>query len=203
MPEPRRRSSRFSYYARLTASEKRTYRKSDEVGTVTLSQPAVLASSVDKIRAELAGGTRARVELAVGELCRQLTEMLAVPRVRVLVRSVRPSNHTGELHGLYTWEEGKIPVIEVWMRTARNRRVVQFRTFLRTLIHEICHHLDFTLLGLADTFHTEGFFRRESSLMRQLAGRAPQKRARPATEAKSKRARAGTSPQLNLFSSSS
>jgi hypothetical protein len=54
------------------------------------------------------------------------------------------------------------------MRTARHRRVVAFRTFLRTLLHEIGHHVDYERLGLADSFHTEGFFKRESSLFKQL-----------------------------------
>jgi hypothetical protein len=59
----------------------------------------------------------------------------------------------------------------VWMRTAAFGRVVAFRTFLRTLIHELCHHLDFTYLELPHSFHTEGFFKRESSLVHQLAPR--------------------------------
>jgi hypothetical protein len=54
------------------------------------------------------------------------------------------------------------------MKTAAHARVVRFRAFLRTLLHEVVHHLDVTLLGLDDSFHTEGFFRRESSLVRQL-----------------------------------
>ena len=57
------------------------------------------------------------------------------------------------------------------MRTARHRRVVAFRTFLRTLLHELCHHIDFELLGFAESFHTRGFFQRESSLFRQLVPR--------------------------------
>ena len=54
------------------------------------------------------------------------------------------------------------------MRTAQHKRVVAFRTFLRTLLHELCHHLDYELLKLEDSFHTEGFFKRESSLFKQL-----------------------------------
>jgi len=54
------------------------------------------------------------------------------------------------------------------MRTAQHRRVVAFRTFLRTLLHELCHHLDYELLKLEDSFHTEGFFKRESGLFKQL-----------------------------------
>jgi len=60
----------------------------------------------------------------------------------------------------------------VWMRTAKHRRVVAFRTYLRTLLHELCHHLDYELLKLPDSFHTEGFYRRESSLVHQLLGAA-------------------------------
>jgi hypothetical protein len=54
------------------------------------------------------------------------------------------------------------------MRTARYKKVVAFRSFLRTILHELCHHLDYEFLELADSFHTEGFFKRESSLFKQL-----------------------------------
>jgi hypothetical protein len=52
-------------------------------------------------------------------------------------------------------------------------RVVAFRTFLRTLVHELGHHLDYRYLKLGGSQHTEGFFRRESSLVRQILGEAP------------------------------
>jgi len=55
------------------------------------------------------------------------------------------------------------------MRTAQRRQIVAFRTFLRTLLHELCHHLDYELLKLTESFHTEGFYQRESSLLNQLA----------------------------------
>jgi hypothetical protein len=95
----------------------------------------------------------------------------------VEVLAVRPSAEWGELHGLYTASESGPARIQVWMRTARHRRVVAFRTFLRTLLHEVGHHLDYELLHLPDSLHTEGFFRRESSLFRQLVGeQAPRER---------------------------
>jgi hypothetical protein len=40
-------------------------------------------------------------------------------------------------------------------------------------------HLDSELLGLADSFHTEGFSQRESSLLRQLLPPVPDRTARP------------------------
>jgi hypothetical protein len=92
----------------------------------------------------------------------------------VRVHEVRPHGEYGELHGLYTrWQDGRARV-EVWMRTARNEQPVAFRTFLRTLCHELVHHLDYVHLALADSFHTEGFFARESSLVKQLLAAVPQ-----------------------------
>jgi len=81
----------------------------------------------------------------------------------------RPSGDYGELHGLYEPEEGRARArITVWMRTASRRQVVAFKTFLRTLTHELCHHLDYELFALEETFHTEGFYKRESSLANAL-----------------------------------
>jgi hypothetical protein len=56
------------------------------------------------------------------------------------------------------------------MRTAQKKQVVAFKTFLRTLIHEVCHHLDYELFALEETFHTEGFYKRESTLVGALLG---------------------------------
>jgi hypothetical protein len=54
------------------------------------------------------------------------------------------------------------------MRTAQRRQVVAFKSFLRTVTHEICHHLDYELFALEETFHTDGFYKRESSLANAL-----------------------------------
>jgi hypothetical protein len=98
--------------------------------------------------------------------------MLRVEPVDVAVLAVRPALSSAELHGLYTRDLDRPPRIRVWMRTVRQRRVVAFRTFLRTLLHEVCHHLDYAYLKLPESYHTEGFFKRESSLFHQLVSDA-------------------------------
>ncbi|HET7342771.1 MAG TPA: DinB family protein [Methylomirabilota bacterium] len=112
------------------------------------------------------------VQRATDRLIRGLTDALGVTPVKVQVLAARPHAKWGELHGLYTAERGKTPTIQLWMRTAKQRRVVAFRTYLRTLLHEVGHHLDYTLLRLRDSYHTEGFYKRESSLFRQLVPEA-------------------------------
>jgi len=54
------------------------------------------------------------------------------------------------------------------MRTAQRHDVVKPKTFVRTLMHEIGHYMDYALLKLEDSYHTQGFFKRESSLVRTL-----------------------------------
>jgi hypothetical protein len=161
----------FAYYNRLTRADQRIYDKSDQVGTLHLPQAAVLQPLTAKLADALKREDRQRTEGTCQELVSGLTSRLQVPPVQVEVLAARPSRTWGELHGLYTPAEGRRPArVTVWMRTAQRRRVVAFRTFLRTLLHEVCHHLDYELLGLAESFHTEGFYKRESSLFYQLVG---------------------------------
>jgi hypothetical protein len=158
----------FSYYARLTRSQQAVYRKSDEIVEVRLPNPAALHPAVTALTTTLATEDRGRVQRATERLIRGLTDALGVPPVQVEVLAARPHAKWGELHGLYIVERGKPPKIQLWMRTAKQRRVVAFRTYLRTLLHEVGHHLDYALLRLRDSYHTEGFYKRESSLFHQL-----------------------------------
>jgi hypothetical protein len=161
----------FAYYARLSRKDRAIYDQSDRVQSVRLERPEELRPLVALIEDALRGDDRPRVEQAALRLVRGITDMLGVEPVDVGVLAVRPSLATAELHGLYTRDTGRRPRIRVWMRTVRYKRVVAFRTFLRTLLHEVGHHLDYTYLKLADSFHTEGFFKRESSLFYQLVPR--------------------------------
>ena len=158
----------FAYYARLTRAQQAVYRTSDGITEVRLHRPADLHSLVGALDAALRTEDRERTQRATDRLIRGLTEALGIPPVKAEVLAARPHAKWGELHGLYTAERGQTPKIQLWMRTAKQKRVVAFRTYMRTLLHEVGHHVDFTLLRLSDSFHTEGFYKRESSLFYQL-----------------------------------
>jgi hypothetical protein len=158
----------FSYYARLGKKDKAIYDKSDAIPGIRLPQASLVWPLVPLLEMALARDDKHAVQSASTMLARGLTDMLRIEPVEVVVLAVRPTLATAELHGLYTREPGRVPRIRVWMRTVRQRRVVAFRTFLRTLLHEVCHHVDYTYLRLPESFHTQGFFKRESSLFHQL-----------------------------------
>jgi hypothetical protein len=159
----------FAYYARLSAARQRIYRQSDAL--VSLAPPAGVASGarIARLRAALARENRAAVAAACQDLVDALVAGYRVPKIRIRVLAQRPADDSGELHGLYEPDDEGTPArITVWMRTAARRDVVAFKTFLRTLIHELCHHLDYELYKLPETFHTEGFYKRESTLVAAL-----------------------------------
>ncbi|MGH7353510.1 MAG: DinB family protein [Candidatus Rokuibacteriota bacterium] len=166
----------FAYYARLTRRQRAIYDKSDAITEIRLARPEALRPSVDALASALDAEDRMATQQATHALIRGLCEAMGLPPVRVEVLAARPHARWGELHGLYTNERGRPPKIQLWMRTAKQKRVVAFRTYLRTLLHEVGHHTDYTVLRLADSYHTEGFYKRESSLFHQLVPGSPERR---------------------------
>ncbi len=163
----------FAYYAKLSPARQRIYRKSDAIEALGLPAGVGAGPCVARIRDGLANDDRAAVLRACQDLVDLLVAGYRVPRIRVRVLAQRPADDYGELHGLYEPEEGRTQArITVWMRTAARRNVVAFKTFLRTLVHEVCHHLDYELYKLPETFHTEGFYKRESTLTAALIAQA-------------------------------
>jgi hypothetical protein len=159
----------FAYFARLSPARQRIYRRSDAIATLVLPTGVAAGRYVARVREGLARDDRDAVQRACQDLVDTLVTGYRVPKVRIRVLAKRPADDYGELHGLYEPEEGRTPArISVWMRTAAKQQVVAFKTFLRTLVHEVCHHLDYELYKLEETFHTEGFYKRESSLANAL-----------------------------------
>ena len=162
----------FAFYARLSRAQQAIYRKSDERPAIRLRHPAALRPHIAALEEALASENRVATQTASERLINGLNAALDIPPVRVEVLAARPHSNWGELHGLYTQEPRKPAKIQLWMRTAKQRRVVAFRTYLRTLLHEVGHHIDYAYLKLGDSYHTEGFYKRESSLFHQLVSDA-------------------------------
>jgi len=162
----------FAFYKKLSAANKRIYRRSDALTEVDLPAPAELYPLTEEAEELLAEDRQRALELKCQQIVDLINRQLGAPPATVRVLAKRPSRTWGELHGLYEPPDEDRPArLTVWMRTAQRQQVVAFKTFLRTLFHELCHHLDYEHFRLADSFHTEGFFKRESSLFRQATAR--------------------------------
>ena len=179
----------FDYYNRLSRSQQAVYTQSDRVTSLPLPDAKRLRPLVERLKNALEEEQTAVVRQTAGELCRAICRALGVEAVKVKVLSKRLNRSGEELMGTYSEREDRPAEIVVWMRTAKRKQVVAIKTFLRTLLHELCHHLDYTLLKLDDSFHTEGFFRRESSLFSQVYSDKPKPRPKkkPARKKKKKK----------------
>ena len=159
----------FSFYERLTARQQSIYRQSDDIKYLRLKTVDKLQLDAKKLGAILESEQLGDVQLICQQIANEIISQIKAPPVNVELLSVRPSDDWGELHGLYLPDDdGETARIQVWMRTAKHKRVVAFKSFLRTLLHELCHHLDYEHFGFPETFHTEGFYSRESSLFKQI-----------------------------------
>jgi hypothetical protein len=147
---------------------------SDRIRTLELPPDARLP----KIAAALDAAMKAE---ATGDVRRACTEFLAtacpfyrVPACEASVLAARPlrvrEHSTTELFGDY---HPDTMLIRVWMRTAVRKEVTSFGTFLSTLCHEFCHHLDFQRFGFPDSWHTRGFYERAGQLYHHARGTPP------------------------------
>ena len=167
-----RKTTLPSYYYRLSARAQRTYLKSDSIEKFDLVAGETAFARASALMGALEFGAAAAVERASQALVVELCRLIGTSPVRVEVRGVRPHNARGELHGIF-YPRGPSsrpgdPLVILWMRTAQRHDVVKPKTFLRTLMHELGHYLDYAHLRLDDSFHPAGFFKRESYLVRIL-----------------------------------
>ena len=160
-----------AFFYRLSSRAQRTYLKSDSVERFELMPSVAARNALAALMRALETGNLAATATCARALAAEICRGLGTPPVNVEVRGVRPRNTRGELHGLfypYDPRRKTAPYIVLWMRTAQRHDVVKPKTFVRTLMHEVGHYLDYALLRLEDSYHSQGFFKRESSLVRAL-----------------------------------
>jgi hypothetical protein len=192
----------FPYYDNLSAAKKRIYRKSDAIESIPVKSPGGIHPVTVKLKKSLEDNRRRDVAKHASEICRLVCEGLDIEVLIVRIRSRRPSRSDEELQGLYERSEGETSVLTVWMRTAAKGQVVAFKSFIRTILHELCHHIDYTYYDLDDSLHTEGFFKREASLYKQIVPtefqkREPRKRKAPRKRIKKQKSK--EPEQMGLF----
>ena len=133
--------------------------ESDRLTTLRVPENSNLVEIARCIEAALVDGNGPRARTACSDLLTEMASFYVVPPCRIRVLAARPlrvrERWTSELFGDYTPDT---KMIRVWMRTAVRKEVTSFGTFLSTLCHEFCHHLDFQRFGFPDSWHTRGFY---------------------------------------------
>jgi hypothetical protein len=127
-----------------------------------------IAQSIE--RAMKAGATP-DVRRTCADFLKAASKFYKVADCDIRVLAARPlrvrESWSTELFGDYTPET---MLIRVWMRTAVRKEVTSFGTFLSTLCHEFCHHLDYQKFEFRDSWHTRGFYERAAALYHYARG---------------------------------
>lgn len=152
------------------------FRESDQRNTLDLPENDRLLAVAKAIESAMKAEQIAGVRSACADFVAAASQFYQVPACGVRVLAARPlrvrEQWTTELFGDYTPET---MIIRVWMRTAVRKEVTSFGTFLSTMCHEFCHHLDYKKFGFADSWHTRGFYERAGVLYHHARGTAPKR----------------------------
>ncbi len=154
-PVPRRRSQQAEYAA------------SEGLALFAPPPPAEpLQSATRALCAAVESGDAPAVRRASVAVLEPLSDFFSVAPPPVSVLGVRPHRvheevTTYQLYGDYAPDTQKI---RVWLKTAVRAQVSTPRSFLSTLLHEFCHHLDCAKLAWPGSYHTRGFYTRVDQL---------------------------------------
>jgi hypothetical protein len=152
------------------------YLESDRIKTLDLPENGALLTIANAIESDMKTGKTADVRRPCAEFLAETSNFYQTPTCGIRVLAARPlrvrENWTIELFGDYHPES---MLIRLWMRTAVRKEVTSFGTFLNTLCHEFCHHLDFHRFGFSDSWHTRGFYERTAALYHHARGTPPKR----------------------------
>jgi hypothetical protein len=150
------------------------FAESDRLNTLTLPPDDRLRRITSAIEAAMKTGRTQEVLRVSREFLDTASDFYRVKHCDVRVLAARPlrvrERFVVELFGDYSPSNR---LIRVWMKTAIRKEVTSFGTFLSTLCHEFCHHLDFQ--RFPNSWHTRGFYERTAALYHHAQG-TPQKR---------------------------
>jgi hypothetical protein len=145
--------------------------ESDRIHSLPLPQDDRLLTIARSIEAAMQTGEMQEIGRASQEFLNTAADFFEVHRCAIRVLAARPFRvreySTTELFGDY---HPDTVLIRVWARTAIRKEITSFGTFLSTLCHEFCHHLDYQWFGFRDSWHTRGFYERTAALYHHAKG---------------------------------
>jgi len=153
-----------------------SFTESDCITKLEVPQSIALQQIAKQLESAMKADSMRAVRSACTEFLATAADFYEVPRCGARVLAARPlrvrEGWSTELFGDYAPET---MLIRVWMRTAVRKEVTSFGTFLSTLCHEFCHHLDFHKFGFPNSWHTRGFYERTAALYHHARGTPPKR----------------------------
>lgn len=104
-----------------------------------------------------------RAETLLNYLCAKFK----INNITLLVTNKpRPCNSRGQIGGWYVTTAKKIIIYNT---TSKTHKTISIKSFYDILLHEFMHHYDYEVIGLTDSLHTRGFYKRIIDLKNKLS----------------------------------
>jgi hypothetical protein len=145
--------------------------ESDRLRSIDLPADGRLLRISQAIESAMAAGSMGDERGHSAEFFATVSDFYRVPKCEVQVLAARPlRSRRGWRTELFGDYHPTTMLIRVWMKTAVRKEITSFGTFLSTLCHEFCHHLDFHQFKFRDSWHTRGFYERAAILYHHARG---------------------------------
>ncbi len=100
-------------------------------------------------------------------LLKYLCTKFKINNITLLVTNKpRPCKGKCQIHGTY-WSVTR--AITIYNTTAKTNKPISIKAFYDTLLHEFMHHYDYEVIGLTNSLHTSGFYKRINDLKNKLS----------------------------------
>src|SRR5579871_545417 len=136
-----------AFFYRMSPRAQQCYLKSDAIDRYNFVPSGAALARTQTLLQALESGSLTAINRAAQHLVDEICRLMRITPLRVEIRGARPRNSRSELHGIFYPHE-RPPRMVVWMLTAQRRDIVRPKTFLRTLLHELGHYLDYAFLNL-------------------------------------------------------
>lgn len=155
--------------ASFTRRAHRDYERSNDVLELSVVPEPEARSAASVLREALLANDKALVEQASQSIVTSLCHSIGARDLLVKVGYKRLVRGRVQYYGFC----GKDGYMTLYFRTGKTNKPVAHKTYLRTLVHELTHHLDWVHLRLLHSFHTKGFYGRVKSLYQGLLDSQP------------------------------
>jgi hypothetical protein len=150
----------------------RQFIESDQLHSLKLPTDERLRSAASFIESAMEADSCGAIREACADFLKAASSFYEVPSPEIRVLTARPlrmreGGWASELFGDYAPQTMQM---RIWTRTAVRKQMTSFGTFLSTLCHEFCHHLDCQSLGFRSSPHTRGFYERTAALYHHARG---------------------------------
>lgn len=138
----------------------RDYERSNDIVELTIAPAPDAVEATTQLAGGLVANDRLTVEAASQAIVSSLCRSLGVRDLPVKVGYKRLVRGRVQFYGFC----GKDGYMTLYFKTGKTNKPVAHKTYLRTLVHELTHHLDWVHLRLLHSYHTRGFYGRVRSL---------------------------------------